>query len=121
MANVGQLVAAARADEPDASLPAVELIGASVLRGWYMPDAVVEAVALQYDPPRQSPEAVTPLSVLHGIRYLQANFTNTADKQQREICAQYLRGFIKPAIADAWLDAFGAIEQLTASQSSNAA
>lgn len=121
MANVGQLIAATREDASPDSLPPVELIGASVLRGWYMPDAVVEAVALQYDPPKQTADVVTPLSVLHGIRYLQANFTNTADKQQREACAQYLHGFVKPDVAGAWLDAFSAIEHLTAAQSSNAA
>ncbi len=121
MANVGQLIAATREDLPTDSLPASELIGASVLRGWYMPDAVVEAVALQYDPPEQNPDLVTPLSVLHGIRYLQSNFTNTSDKQRREECRQYLTGFLKPEVADSWLDAFSAIEQLTASQSSDAA
>ncbi len=118
MANVGQLIAATRSDATPDLLPAVELIGASVLRGWYMPDAVVEAVALQYAPPKQNAEVVTPLSVLHSIRYLQANFTNTADKQQRESCAQYLHGFLKPDVAGAWLDAFSAIQQLTAAQSS---
>lgn len=121
MANVGELIAAARADVPSDSLPAVELIGASVLRGWYMPDAVVEAVALQYDAPQKDPEVVTPLAVLQSIRYLQSNFTNTTDLQQRDACARYLNEYLKPDVTDAWLSAFAAIEQLSASHSPRAA
>lgn len=121
MAHVGELIAAVHDDASLDSLPATELIGASVLRGWYMPDAVVEAVALQYDPPQQNPDVVTPLTVLHSIRYLQSNFTRTDDKQQRESCARYLAGLTPPEVADAWLDAFCAIEQLTAAQSPHAA
>ena len=121
MANVGGLITATRTDAATDILPAAELIGASILRGWHMPDAVVEAIALQYDSAKENSEVVTPLSVLHSIRYLQENFTNTADKQQREMCMQYLHGFVTPPVAEAWLDAFSAIEQLTASQSSDAA
>ncbi|MGQ7844602.1 HDOD domain-containing protein [Granulosicoccus sp. 3-233] len=122
MSNVGELVTAVQKQNAvlDGSL-SPELVGASILHGWFMPDAVVEAVALQNESPPRSVDIITPLMVLHSIRYLQANFTQTSDAQQEQACRDYLHEFIPEKVVDSWLDAYKAIEQLTADTSSRAA
>ncbi|ASJ73025.1 HDOD domain-containing protein [Granulosicoccus antarcticus] len=125
MANVGQLVATTNAelnnDNGSSSTLSPEIIGANVLRGWHMSDAVVEAVALQFESPPRDLDVITPLMVLHSIRYLQTNLTDTTDEKQRQACEQYLGEFLSPDIMKTWIDAFNAIEQLTEAQRSNAA
>jgi hypothetical protein len=55
--------------------------------------------------------------VLHSIRYLQSSFLDTSDADQRSTSGDYLAAYLPRHIADAWLDAFEAIEQLTAAGS----
>ncbi len=122
MSNVGELVTAVQQQNAilDGSLTP-DLVGASILHGWFMPDAVVEAVALQHESPPRNVDIVTPLMVLHSIRYLQGNFTQTSDKQQEQECRAYLCDFIPETVVESWLDAYKAIEQLTSGDSSRAA
>lgn len=134
MCNVGELIAAVKSEE-DASaqtqeddtpadnatpLPA-SLLGAYLLRVWMMPDPIVEAVALQYDPTPPTCMAITPLTVVYSIRYLQTHFSNTSDPEQRLACAKHLETFIAAEIVDRWLDAYQAIEELTGDGSRQAA
>lgn len=122
MANVGELIATVKSFQASGEEPmSIPLIGASLLHRWLMPDAVVEAVALQHESPPRNVDLVSPLVVLHVIRYLQAHFTDTTDREQESACRDYLFEFLPEAMADAWLDAFQAIEQLTPSQPSRAA
>lgn len=122
MANVGELIAAGNQGNATSNINwKPETLGASILHGWHMPDSVVEAVALQYESPPRNIDIMTPLIILHSIRYLQSHFSNTSDSNQESACRQYLSGFVSDDIIDKWLDAYRAIEELTAHPSSNAA
>lgn len=122
MSNVGELVSAAhKQDDAQDPLLSTGIIGASILHGWYMPDAVVEAVALQNESPPVSVDVVTPLVILHSIRYLQNYFTQTNNAQQEQDCKAYLQEFVPEDIVSLWLEAYKAIEQLTASSTIRAA
>ena len=82
---------------------------------------VTEAVALQHDEITENPGKVTPLVVLHSIRYLQENYTNTANMEQRLQCEEYLCSFVPPFLVDIWLDTYQALEQLASSGNREAA
>lgn len=117
MSNVGELVVAVQKQNAvlDGSLNP-ELIGASILHGWFMPDAVVEAVALQRESPPRNVDIVTPLMVLHSIRHMQENFSPSTDKQKETQCKEYLCQYVPENIVVQWLEAFKAVEQLTSAK-----
>ncbi|NND90529.1 MAG: HDOD domain-containing protein [Granulosicoccus sp.] len=122
MANVGELIATSKAESDDGQPSlSIEIIGARLLDSWLMPYAVVEAVALQHESPPRNVDMLSPLVVLHSIRYLQKTFTDTTDDQQRTLCHEYLAQLVPPAVAEDWMDAFHAIEQLTAAKPPRAA
>lgn len=122
LANVGELTAAIIPESASGKSEfSNELLGAYLLRLWLLPDPIVEAVALQHESPPKFVDSVTPLVILHSIRYLQDHFTNVSDQQQRENCQQYLESFISEDVVDLWLDAYEDLEQLTSSQTKRAA
>jgi len=122
LANIGELIAAVKCDEQSAPCHlSNELIGAYLLRLWLLPDAIVEAVALQFESPPQCIESITPLVVLHSIRYLQGNFTNVTDEEQRQACQHYLETLVPETVVELWLNAYQDLEQLTSSDSQRAA
>lgn len=122
LANIGELVAATKSDgQTEINDLSNELIGAYLLRLWLMPDAIVEAVALQYESPPRFAESITPLIILHSIRYLQDNYTDVSNHEQRQACQGYLETFVPEAIVDLWLNAYLDLEQLISSQSAKAA
>lgn len=123
MCNLGELIQTANSDKADDSpdLPA-PLIGAYLLRMWKLPDAIVEAVALQHDSEPQLSDTVSPLHVLHSIRYLQTHYADTDSDEQRQHCMEYLSQFISgKKMLDLWLNSYQASEQLSASSSQRAA
>lgn len=115
LANVGELIALTEtknAIDGDSDIR-TEMLGAYLLRDWLMPDPIVEAVALQYEsPPRQS-ETLTPLIILHAIRYLQAHFTQVDDATQYAECQNYLEQFIDDEVTVLWLNAYQDLHLLT--------
>lgn len=122
MANIGELVVAIKPGKPaEPSDLSSELIGAYLLRLWLLPDAIVEAVALQHESPPRFVESITPLVILHAIRYLQCNFTDVTDEQQRLACQKYFESFVPASVVELWLNAYQDLEQLTSSQSQRAA
>lgn len=122
LANVGELTAAIIPQGVSGqSELSNEFVGAYLLRLWLLPDPIVEAVALQNESPPKFVDSITPLVILHSIRYLQDHFTNVNDDQQRENCQQYLEGFIPGNVVDLWLNAYEDLEQLTSSQTQRAA
>lgn len=122
LANIGELIKAIKNDDQtESSHLSHELIGAYLLRLWLLPDAIVEAVALQRESPPRFVESITPLIILHAIRHLQDNFTNVNDEEQRQACQDYLETFVPEAIVDLWLNAYQDLEQLTSSDAQRAA
>ncbi len=122
LCNVGELIATTKTEDSAEQSPVSKnVLGAYLLRSWMMPDAVVEAVALQRESPPQHAQSISPLVVLHSIRYLQEHHTDTTDAEQRQHCLEYLSHYIPEYIADIWLDAFQALEQLTSAESQKAA
>jgi HD-like signal output (HDOD) protein len=114
LANIGELIVAMKSqDQPEVNGFSNEFVGAYLLRLWLLPDAIVEAVALQHESPPVFAESVTPLVILHSIRYLQGNFTNVTDDEQRQACQNYLESFVPEAVVDLWLNAYQDLEQLT--------
>lgn len=116
MSNVGELIALTKADENFIETTPPHLLGAYLMKIWMMPDAVTEAIALQYEPIEEHHGDVTPLLVLHSIRHLQKNFTDTSNEQQRQECAHYLNTFLPEKLVDVWLDSYQALEQLVANK-----
>jgi len=121
MFNVGELIALTSKSDDMAEKTPSHLLGAYLMRSWMMPDAVTEAVALQHEEITENPGKVTPLIVLHSIRYLQENYTNTANMEQRQQCEDYLCSFVAPFLVDIWLDTYQALEQLASSGNQEAA
>lgn len=121
MFNVGELIALTSTSDDTAENTPSHLLGAYLMRSWMMPDAVTEAVALQHDAITENPGKVTPLVVLHSIRYLQENYKNTANREQRQQCEDYLCSFVPPFLVDIWLDTYQALEQLASSGNREAA
>ena len=121
MFNVGELIALTSTSDDTAENTPSHLLGAYLMRSWMMPDAVTEAVALQHDEITENPGKVTPLVVLHSIRYLQENYTNTANMEQRLQCEEYLCSFVPAFLVDIWLDTYQALEELASSGNQEAA
>ncbi|MBX2880692.1 MAG: HDOD domain-containing protein [Granulosicoccus sp.] len=115
LSNIGQLIVLTiqTSHDPNTETPAGELLGAYLLNDWLMPDPIVEAVALQYESPPPADEAVTPLIVVHAVRYLQEHFTDTNDNDQHLACFDYLNSFVEDSIATNWLDAYRDFHQLS--------
>lgn len=115
MCNIGELVAiVAMHDNPgQQSESSTELLGAYLLRVWQLPDAVVEAVAMQQEIPEKNCEAITPSLVIHAIRYLQEHFQQATDQQQYENCFAYFTQFMSQNIAESWLRSYQDISLLT--------
>jgi HD-like signal output (HDOD) protein len=115
MSNIGELIALTKSDEDYIDTVPTHLLGAYLMKVWMMPDSVTEAIALQHEPmDANNNEVVTPLVVLNSIRYLQNNFPDTANVEQRQACAEYLNSFLRPQLAETWLDSYQALEQLIA-------
>ncbi len=122
MSNVGDLVALTKkTDEAPSEDMSSHLLGAYLMRVWMMPDAVTEALALQHEPIGENSGQVTPRVVLHSVMYLQEHYKDTSDMEARQLCSDYLCTFVKPFLADIWLDTYQALEQLASSGSSQAA
>lgn len=113
MSNIGELIALTKSDEEFVDTVPSHLLGAYLMKIWMMPDAVTEAIAIQHEPMSVNTSDITPLVVLHSIRYLQANFIDTANTQQRQDCSVYLKTFLPEHLAEVWLDSYQALEQLT--------
>ncbi|MFK8077816.1 MAG: HDOD domain-containing protein [Granulosicoccus sp.] len=121
MFNIGELIAlTAESDDMAENTPS-HLLGAYLMRSWMMPDAVTEAVALQHEEITENPGKVTPLVILHSIRYLQEHYIDTANMEQRQQCEEYLSSFVAPFLVDIWLDTYQALEQLASSGDQEAA
>lgn len=116
MSNIGELIALTKTGEDFVNEVPSHLLGAYLMKVWMMPDAVTEAIAIQHEP-MQSDAAgvVTPLVVLHSIRYLQRNFTVTSNVEQRQACSEYFNTFLPAHLAESWLDSYQALEQLASS------
>ena len=122
MANVGELIETTqRENNAEFSDMGSEVLGASLLQSWQMSDAIVEAIALQRESPVQDCERISPHVVLHSIRYLQDSFLDTTDTEQRDQAKEYLSAYIPESTVELWLNAFAAIQQLTADQMLHAA
>jgi len=80
LSNIGQLLTLSNASQ----LPQTkaELRGAYLLRTWLLPDAVVEAVALQHETATPAHTTLTPLVIVHAAHYLQENLIDTKDVRQ---------------------------------------
>lgn len=114
LANIGELIVAMKFDEQsEGSDFSKECIGAYLLRLWLLPDAIVEAIALQRESPALYAKSITPLVILHAIRYLQENFTSVTDDEQRQACQEYLESFVPEAVVDLWLNAYRDLELLS--------
>jgi HD-like signal output (HDOD) protein len=114
MSNIGELIALTKSEEDFVDTVPSHLLGAYLMKVWMMPDAVTEAIAIQHEPIAENSGDITPLVVLHSIRYLQCNFTDTSDVQQGQECSEYLKIFLPEHLAEIWLDSYQALEQLTA-------
>ena len=128
LSNIGELVELSRATKEssegleaniqgEANIQAknnmrasIELQGAYLLRLWSLPDPVVEAVAMQYESPPFSKVAITPLIILHAIRYLEQNFSELIRK---DACSAYLEQIVSTKIANLWIDAYNDLQALT--------
>ena len=119
LANVGELIALTAINrELDGNGDIrTEMLGAYLLRDWLMPDPIVEAVALQYESPPRHTETLTPLIILHAIRYLQANLTKVDDPTQYAECQEYLEQFIDSELTILWLNAYQDLHLLTGGSS----
>lgn len=115
MSNIGELIALTKSDEEFVDSVPSHLLGAYLMKVWMMPDAVIEAIAVQHEPMSVNAGDITPLVVLHSIRFLQANYTDTVNTQQRQDCSEYLKTFLPEHLAENWLDSYQALEQLVAS------
>ena len=122
LANVGELIAAVKpgATDTDEELNK-ELLGAYLLRLWLLPDAIVEAIALQHESPPRFADSITPLIILHSIRYLYANFLDVTNDEQRQACQDYLESFVPENVVQLWLTAYEDLEQLASSNQQRAA
>lgn len=123
MCNLGELIQTANADKSEEGVDLeAPLLGAYLLRMWKMPDTIVEAVALQHDAEPQPSDTVSPLHVLHSIRYLQTHYDDMDSDEQRQHCQEYLSVFIADQkMLELWLNAYQASEQLSAASSQRAA
>lgn len=123
LCNVGELIATTKLEGDDAEHMQItsSLIGAYVLRSWTMPDAIIEAIALQHEPPSTHTNSISPLVILQSIRYLQRQYTDAMDTEQRQLCLEHLTIFVPSVMAEAWLDAFQALSQLKESDAQQAA
>ncbi|MFT6302854.1 MAG: HD-like signal output (HDOD) protein, partial [Pseudomonadales bacterium] len=114
MSNIGELIALIKSDHDFANAVPSHLLGAYLMKVWMMPDAVTEAIAMQHEPISKNSGDITPLVVLHSIRYMQNNFTDTSNEQQRRECSEYLNIYLPEHLTHNWLDSYQAIEQLIA-------
>jgi len=122
LGNIGTLIALTRVEDTADTAPVPNsILGAYVLRQWMMPDAIVEAVALQYEPQPQCVDSVSPRTILHSIRYLKEHYTDIKQREQRLQCCDYLCNYVNEELATDWLDAFEAMGQLTTAKSQHAA
>ncbi|MFT6876935.1 MAG: HD-like signal output (HDOD) protein [Granulosicoccus sp.] len=114
MSNIGELIALIKSDHDFANAVPSHLLGAYLMKVWMMPDAVTEAIAMQHEPISKNSGDITPLVVLHSIQYMQNNFTDTSNEQQRRECSEYLNIYLPEHLTHNWLDSYQAIEQLIA-------
>ncbi|MFK7994476.1 MAG: HDOD domain-containing protein [Granulosicoccus sp.] len=116
LSNIGQLIVLCKESDAaaDPTEPNVELQGAYLLKLWLLPDPVVEAVALQHDSPPQPTSTITPLVILHAIRYMQTQFQELSNDSQRQTIQTYLEQMVSPEIASQWIDAYCDVNALTA-------
>ncbi len=123
LCNVGELIATTKLDSDDAEHTQISssLLGAYILRSWTMPDAIIEAIALQHEPSSTHISAISPTVILQSIRYLQRQHTDVTDTEQRQQCLEHLLSFTNSDMAEAWLNDFQALSQLTESASQQAA
>ena len=112
MSNIGDLIALTKGDEDLIETVPPHLLGAYLMKVWMMPDAVTEAVAVQHEPMSAESGVITPVVVLHSIRYLQSNFSDTLNAEQRQECFDYLSTYLPDHLAESWLDSYQALEQL---------
>jgi len=118
LCNIGTLIAISKIEDTTETTPVPNsILGAYVLRQWMMPDAIVEAIALQYEPQPQCVDTISPRAILHTIRYLQEHYTDTAQQEQRLLCNEYLCHHVSESVAADWLDAYEAMGQLNATGS----
>lgn len=108
LCNVGEMIETLPGNNTtDNSEIANELLGAHLLRAWMMPDAVTEAVAMQYESlPVVDDSAITPLTILHSVRYLQQHFTDVNCQSQQEENLAYLSQWLPESTASCWLATF---------------
>ena len=91
-----------------------ELLGAYLLRLWLLPDPVVEAVAWQNETPPRHTTSITPLLILHAIRYLASEFPDVSNDERRRGCLDYLEGMVPADTAERWIDTYSDLQKLTA-------
>jgi len=115
LSNIGELVQLSKStdDTPELSEADSNLQGAYLLKLWMLPDPIVEAVALQHESPPRATAALTPLIILHAVRYLEAHFVDLTDNSQRTACQAYLEELVSPAIATSWMNAYCDMHTLT--------
>lgn len=121
LSNIGELIVTDKNEGNESTSLSSSIVGAYLLHLWKMPDTVVEAVAMQHELADSVIETVTPLTVLHSIRYLQEHYTDMNDDDQLQACKTYLASFITEQLVDTWVEAYQTIEQLTAADSQKAA
>lgn len=112
LSNIGQLVVLSRLNDKSFQSTNIhsDLQGAYLLKLWRLPDPVIEAVALQQDTPAKATPELTPLIILHSIRFLENHFT---DESNREACQEYLKDIVPDRTATLWIDAFCDLQALT--------
>lgn len=115
LANVGDLIDLVSDEESigDTGHISNELLGAYLLKDWMMPDAVVEAVALQYESLPGHCEGTSPLVILHAVRYLQKKYTKISDTTQLHACSEYLGEIVEADVAELWIHAYQDLYLLT--------
>lgn len=117
LGNVGDLLVLGQQTDSSSSdhdlYSNTEMQGAYLLRLWLLPDPVVEAVAFQFEPIRMKFPTLTPLHVLHAIRYLETNYTEPDNNQQRVECHEYLQHFAGEELSVKWTDAYSDLLLLT--------
>ena len=110
LSSVGQLVSLLTPASDQSQVP--ELLGAHLLSQWIMPDPVVEAIALQHETPPSLIAPLSPVLILHVVRYLEQHLPDSGVIERREQCLDYLHNFIERPLADKWLESFSAQQQL---------
>lgn len=116
LSNIGELVILSRLRDNSIQPSDInsELQGAFLLRLWRLPDRVVEAVALQHESPVKATNEITPLIILHSIRYLETHISNITDVAERDACQEYLEYMVPGPTAELWIDAYCDLQSLTA-------